>query len=311
MSALDTPTAPAPEGGDALPPQRSNPVVAANPKPPGNGSDRRVAAVSHVVLTLWALAVILPLVWTFFSSLKDSRSINVSPFALPEVFHWDNYVRAWNSIGVARYLGNTVIVVGCALVLVMILGSMSAYILARFKFRGNTFVYYLILLGNTFPIFLAIVPLFFVLNNVGLLGTYQGLILVYVAYAYPFTVFFLYSFFKTLPQEIYEAAQVDGAGDWRTFFQVMLPMAKPGLASVAIFNFLGLWNQYLLPTVLNADKDHYVLSQGLYSMASQQGYNVDYGGLFAAVIITIAPVLVMYIIFQRQLQGGVSAGTMK
>jgi len=88
-------------------------------------------------------------------------------------------------------------------------------------------------------------------------------------------------------------------------------MAKPGLASVAIFNFLGLWNQYLLPTVLNPNKDKYVLSQGLFSMASQQGYNVDYGGLFAAVVITIAPVLLMYVVFQRQLQGGVSQGTMK
>lgn len=277
----------------------------------GERGDRRFATVSHVVLTLWALAVVLPLLWTLFSSFKDSRSINVSPFALPDTWHWDNYVRAWNTIGVARYLANTVIVVGSALVLVMILGAMSAYILARFRFAGNALVYYVILLGNTFPIFLAVVPLFFVLKNANLLGTYQGLILVYVAYAYPFTVFFLHSFFKTLPREIYEAAQVDGAGEWRTFFQVMLPMAKPGMASVAIFNFLGLWNQYLLPTVLNPDQDHYVLSQGLYSMASQQGYNVDYGGLFAAVIITIAPVLVMYIVFQRQLHGGVSAGTMK
>lgn len=278
---------------------------------PANRGDRRVSVASHTVLTLWALAVVLPLAWTFFSSLKDSRSINISPFALPQVWRWDNYVRAWNTIGVARYLGNTVIVVGTALVLVMILGAMTAYVLARFRFRGNAFIYYLILLGNTFPIFLAVVPLFFVLKNSGLLGTYQGLILVYVAYAYPFTVFFLHSFFKTLSQEIYEAAQVDGAGDWRTFFQVMLPMAKPGLASVAIFNFLGLWNQYLLPTVLNPNKNMYVLSQGLYSMASQQGYNVDYGGLFAAVVITIAPVLLAYVIFQRQLQGGVSAGTMK
>ena len=275
------------------------------------GGERTVAGISHVVLSLWALAVILPLVWTFFSSLKDSRSINVSPFSLPQVWHWDNYVRAWNTIGVAKYFLNTVVVVGSALVLVMLLGAMSAYVLARFRFPGNALVYYLILLGNTFPIFLAVVPLFFVLKNAGLLGTYQGLILVYVAYAYPFTVFFLYAFFKTLPQEIYEAAQVDGAGDWRTFFQVMLPMAKPGLASVAIFNFLGLWNQYLLPTVLNPNKDMYVLSQGLYSMSSQQGYNVDYGGLFAAVVITIAPVLLMYVIFQRQLQGGVSQGTMK
>ncbi|MEO3935234.1 carbohydrate ABC transporter permease [Dermatophilaceae bacterium Soc4.6] len=278
---------------------------------PSTRSDRRVAFASHTVLTLWALAVVLPLGWTFFSSLKDSRSINVSPFALPQVWHWDNYARAWNSIGVARYLANTVLVVGTALVLVMVLGAMTAYVLARFRFRGNAAIYYLILLGNTFPVFLAVVPLFFVLKNSGLLGTYQGLILVYVAYAYPFTVFFLHAFFKSLPQEVFEAAQVDGAGDWRTFVQVMLPMARPGLASVAILNFLGLWNQYLLPTVLNPDKDRYVLSQGLYSLASREGYDVDYGGLFAAVVIAIAPALLAYVVFSRQLQSGVGARTIR
>src|SRR5690606_34460660 len=119
---------------------------------------------------------------------------------------------------------------------------------------GSRAIYYLMLAGLTFPVFLAIVPLFFVLRNIGLLTTLPGLILTYVAFALPFTVFFLYSFFKGLPDEIAEAAAIDGAGEWRTFFQVMLPMAKPGMASVAIFNFLGLWNQFLLPVALNTDK---------------------------------------------------------
>jgi N-acetylglucosamine transport system permease protein len=138
-----------------------------------------------------------------------------------------------------------------------------------------------------------------------------GLILTYVAFALPFTVFFLYSFCKGLPDEIAEAAAIDGAGEWRTFFQVMLPMAKPGMASVAIFNFLGLWNQFLLPVALNTDKNNYVLSQGMASFASSAGYAVDFGALFAAVVITIVPVLIAYVIFQRQLQGSVSQGTMK
>jgi len=130
------------------------------------------------------------------------------------------------------------------------------------------------------------VPLFFVLRGLALLNTLQGLIVVYVAFALPFTVFFLFSFFRTLPDEIYEAAQLDGAGEWRTFFSVMLPMARPGIASVAIFNFLGLWNQFILPTALNTDQGKYVLSQGMASFASQAGYSVDYGALFAAVVIT-------------------------
>ncbi|MDN6427619.1 carbohydrate ABC transporter permease, partial [Acidipropionibacterium jensenii] len=153
--------------------------------------------------------------------------------------------------------------------------------------------------------------LFFTLKNMGLLNTRPGLIITYVAFALPFTVFFLYAFFKTLPNEIYEAAEIDGAGEWQTFFLVMLPMAKPGFASVAIFNFLGLWNQYLIPVALNTNTSNYVLSQGLAAFAARTNYEVDFGALFASVVLTILPVLIVYIIFQRQLQGSVSQGTMK
>jgi N-acetylglucosamine transport system permease protein len=190
-------------------------------------------------------------------------------------------------------------------------GSMTAYVLARFQFPGSRVLYYLMLAGLTFPIFLAIVPLFFVLQNFGLLNTLPGLIVTYAAFAYPFTVFFLFSFFKSLSNSIAEAAAIDGAGEWRTFFQVMLPMAKPGLATVAILNFVGLWNQFLLPIALNTDPEKYVLTQGMAQFASQAGYSVDFGALFAAVVITVIPVLIVYVIFQRQLQGSVSQGTNK
>ena len=154
-------------------------------------------------------------------------------------------------------------------------------------------------------------PLFLTLRGFGLINTVPGLILVYVAFALPFTVFFLYAFFKALPQEVSEAAQIDGAGPWRIFFQVMLPMSRPGMASVAIFNFLGLWNQFLLPVALNTKNTNYVLSQGMSYFASQAGYAVNFGDLFAAVVITVLPVLGIYIIFQRQLQGSVSPGLLK
>lgn len=269
---------------------------------------------SHVVLIFWTLIVVLPLVWTFFSATRSTSEIFSGPWELPHHF-WDNlssnFSAAWNDSGLGRDLLNTVIVVTIALILVMTLGSMCAYSLARFPFRGSRFVYYLILAGNTFPIFLAIVPLFFVLKNLGLLNTFPGLILTYVAFAFPFTVFFLYPFFRALPAEIMEAAEMDGAGDWRTFVQVMLPMAKPGIAAVAIFNFLGLWNQFLLPVALNTNEKNYVLSQGMYNFVSSAGYEVNYGALFAGVVITVVPVLIAYVMFQRQLQGSLSQGTMK
>ena len=276
-----------------------------------SSGEKTFLGFSHGILILWSVIVIGPMLWTLMTSFKTTREIFSSPFSFPTSLNLQNYVNAWTTAGIGKYFLNTVLVVGSALVIVMILGSMCAYVLARFEFPGSKAIYYLMLAGLTFPIFLAIVPLFFTLRNLGLLNTLPGLSLTYVAFALPFTVFFLFAFFKTLPYEISEAASLDGAGEWATFFMVMLPMARNGFASVAIFNFLGLWNQFLIPVAINTNVDNYVLSQGMASFASQAGYAVDFGALFAAVVITVTPVLIVYIIFQRQLQGSVSQGTMK
>jgi ABC-type glycerol-3-phosphate transport system permease component len=285
------------------------PVHAAAPR--GFWTDRKVAFISHAALIAWVVIICAPLLWVLMSSFKTTQQIFGSPFSLPTSFNFDNYVSAWTTASIGSYFVNTVIVVGCALVIVMLLGSMCAYYLARYEFRGSKVIYYLMLAGLTFPIFLAVVPLFQTLRGFGLLNTFPGLIITYVAFALPFTVFFLFAFFKTLPQEVAEAAMIDGAGPWRIFFTIMLPMATPGIASVTIFNFLGLWNQFLLPIALNTNAANYVLSQGMASFASQAGYAVNFGALFAAVVITVLPVLVTYIIFQRQLQGSVSQGLLK
>jgi N-acetylglucosamine transport system permease protein len=275
------------------------------------GGDTAVEATSHVLLSIWSIVVIIPFLWVVLSSFKTTKEILASPFSLPAHWQLDNYAHAWTDAGIRQFFVNTVIVVGAALVLVMLLGAMCAYVLARFTFPGARFIYYLMLAGLTIPIFLAIVPLFFILKNLELINTLPGLTMVYVAFALPFTVFFLYAFFKTLPDEVYEAALIDGAGEWRTFFRIMLPMARPGMAAVAIFNFLGLWNQFLLPVALNTDQSRYVLTQGMASFASQAGYAVDFGALFAAVVITVVPVLIVYVIFQRRLEGSVSRGTFR
>ncbi len=273
--------------------------------------DKVVGTFAHTVLIIWCLLVVVPLLWVILSSFKTSSEIFASPFSLPASWNFTNYRNAWTTAGIGSFFFNSVIVVFGALFLTMLFGAMSAYVLARFEFPGSRLLYYLMLAGLTFPIFLAIVPLFFVLRGIGLLNTLPGLILTYAAFAYPFTVFFLHAFFRSLSRSIAEAAAMDGAGEWRIFFQIMLPMARPGLATVAILNFVGLWNQFLLPVALNTNPQHYVLTQGMASFASQAGYSVDFGALFAAVVITVVPVLIVYLIFQRQLQGSVSQGTNK
>lgn len=307
--SVSSPSSTAPAPGVAGSGRSTEPVV--RRRPYRSAGDRAFGTLSHVMLTAWALAVVLPLIWTVISSFKTSQEILSEPFSLPKVWQVDNFVRAWNDAGIGRYFLNTIIVVGGALVIVMLLGAMCSYVLARFDFPGRRFIYYALVAGLTFPLFLAVVPLFFVMQSLGLRGSYLGLILTYVGFALPFTVFFLYAFFRQLPEEIAEAAAIDGAGDFRTFFQIMVPMAAPGLMSVTIFNFLGLWNQFLLPVVLNTDESKFVLAQGLNKLQAQQGYQTDWAGMFASVTITIIPVLVVYVIFQRQLQGGMGPSTDK
>ncbi|MFC8533313.1 carbohydrate ABC transporter permease [Streptomyces sp. NPDC057249] len=305
MKATETP--PAVAATDPAP-------VSKSPAPGGkqkSSEGRTLNVFSHGVLIIWAILVVLPLLWAIMSSFKNDDSILSTPWALPDKLHFENWSRAWSQAHMSDYFFNTIVVVGGSLIGTLLLGSMAAYVLARFDFPGNRFIYYLFIGGMSFPIILALVPLFFVMNNMGMLNTRHGLILVYIAYSLPFTVFFLTSFFRTLPGSVAEAAMIDGASHTRTFFQVMLPMAKPGLISVGIFNFLGQWNQYMLPTVLNTDPKYRVLSQGLVELASSQGYKGDWSGLFAGLVMAMLPVLAAYIIFQRQVVAGLTAGAVK
>lgn len=288
----------------------------ASPGAAGPGRRRRrtggvLNVFSHGVLVVWAILVVMPLLWAVMTSFKDDRSIFTSPWALPHSLHFENWARAWSQAHMGDYFVHTIVVVACSLFGTLLFGSMAAYVLARFDFPGNRFLYFLFIGGMSFPVILALVPLFFVMQNLGILNTTQGLILVYIAYSLPFTVFFLTSFFRTLPTSVAEAAIIDGASHTRTFFQVMLPMARPGLISVGIFNFLGQWNQYLLPTVLNTDPDKRVLSQGLVEIATSQGYKGDWSGLFAGLVMAMLPVLAAYVVFQRQVVAGLTAGAVK
>ncbi|MFU8853265.1 carbohydrate ABC transporter permease [Micromonospora sp. SL1-18] len=300
MTVLDKPAATGAEPGpsrDPRPPRRELGVV---------------NVASHAFLLLWGALTVLPLLWMFLSSFKSDGEILSDPWGLPGALRLENWVRAWTEAHIGRYFLNSAIVVAGSLTLTMLLGATAAYVFARYEFRGRQIVYYLFVGGMMFPVFLALVPLFFVVRSAGLLGTWPGLILVYTAYSLPFTVFFLTAFFRTLPTAVAEAALIDGCGHFRLFFRVMLPMARPGLISVAIFNFLSHWNQFILPAVLlEGDSSKYVLAQGLSALAVSQGYQGDFSGLFAGLTIATLPVLVVYAVFQRQVQGGLTAGQLK
>ncbi|KAB1919514.1 carbohydrate ABC transporter permease [Micromonospora noduli] len=297
----------------ALPPKSGDPSAPAGSGHKGPRSEVKLfAGLGHVALAVWAVIVIVPILWTFLAAFKNTSEIFSSPWTLPAELRWENFGRAWTKAHVGRYFLNSVIVVSCSTFLTMLLGSMAAYVLARYKFWGNRAVYFLFVSGLAFPVFLALVPLFFVVKNLGLLDTHTGVVLVYSAYSLPFTVFFLAAFFKTLPSSVAEAGMIDGCGHTRLFFQVMMPMAKPGLISVTIFNIIGQWAQYQLPLVLLSNaKDKWVLTQGIADISVNAGYEADWSGLFAALTIAILPMIIVYAVFQRQIQAGLTSGAVK
>ncbi|WP_244502344.1 carbohydrate ABC transporter permease [Streptomyces oceani] len=286
------------------------------PQAPARTPKRTQGGVLNVfsigILILWVVMAAGPLIWVMVNSLRDSADITGTPFGWPTSLSFENFTNAWSDANIGKYTLNSVIILCGSLPGTMLLGSMAAYVIARFSFRGNRFVYLLFAGGMMFPIILAVVPLFFVMDNFSLLDTRHGLMLAYIAYSLPFTTFFMTSFFRTLPGSVAEAATIDGASHMRTFFQIMLPMAKPGLISIGIFNFLGQWNQYFLPLALNStEKDKALLTQGLAELSVNQGYEGDWGALFAGLSIAMIPILIVYMIFQRQVQEGLTAGAVK
>ncbi|MDT5037326.1 MAG: N-acetylglucosamine transport system permease protein [Micromonosporaceae bacterium] len=284
--------------------------------------DAAFGGFSHLFLLVWGLMVVYPLGWVILSSFKDDSQIIQQPLSLiPHSLHWDNFARAWGKGHIGAFFLNTIVIVGGGVFLTMLFGSMAAYVLARYAFPGNRLIYFMFLSGLTLPVYLAAVPLYKGVFNTGqvipLLGPnkHTMLIVVYVAWSLSFTVFFMHSFFRTLPATVAEAALVDGASHSTLFFRVMLPMSKPGLISIGIFNVLGQWNQWYLPYLLmqptGSEGKHQVLAQGLIDLSVNQGYKSDWSGLFAGVTMAMLPVLIVYIVFQRQVQGGLTGSITK
>ncbi len=282
-----------------------------------------IKVITYIVLGLWTLIVIYPMLWSIISSFKTDTEIFDNPWALPIQWMTENFVRAWTKAQIGAYVGNTFIVIIPSIFFTLLLSSMAAYVFARYEFRFKNALFYTFLAGTIFPIFLALVPLFLVMKYLGqiigipLLNTFHGLITVYIAFSLPWTIFFMTGFFKTLPKEIAEAATIDGATHTQIFFQVMLPLAKPGLVSAGIFNFLGQWNQFILPTVLMSNANlaegqtRYVVSQGMYYLQNQQRYQSDWSGLFAAVAIITIPTFLVFIIFNNRIEKGLTVGAVK
>ena len=269
-----------------------------------------------VFLVAYAVWVLFPMIWVAYSSLKPDAAIFRDTFALPEPndLRFDNYSRAWTEARFGDYFFNSVFITCTSVALIVFLGAMAAYALARFYHPFGQVTFWLFLAGLMIPAQLAMVPLFFQLRELGLLNSRLGLILVYTANGLPFAIFILAGFFRGLPRTLYEAAVIDGCSDASAFWRVLLPLARPGLVTVAIFQVIGVWKEYFFAFMLtggDVDGGARTLPLGLANLSITAQYRTDYGMLFAGIMLVTLPILLLYALLQRHIVKGVTAGALK
>lgn len=262
-----------------------------------------------VPMALLAVATVYPLVFTTNVAMKTRHEYILDRFSLTSALRWENVDTAWNSVGMARYFVNSVVVVGCSVAILLLFGSMAGFALGQLRFRGSRVLFLACLAALFIPFQVIMVPLARTMADTGLLDTYPGLILAYVAQFLPFTIFLMTSYYAGVPSDIVDAARIDGNTLYGVYRRIMLPLGRPALLSVGILNALFCWNDVLISLILMPSAEHRTLMVGVTSLRGQYSDNIP---TFAAgVLIAAVPVLLTYLFFQRQIADGVTAGSTK
>lgn len=277
---------------------------------PSRGRLRTAGWVQFAVLAVLALAWVYPLLWIFAASLKDDASIFTDGLGLvPEQWNWQNYAEAWQTAGFARYTLNSLVVTTGSVVVVVLRCATAGYVLGRYGFRGRRVVLGVLLAASFIPTGLAIIPIVQLSTELGILDSTIGLILALSAGGNVAGVLLYTGFFAQIPDELEQAAHVDGAGFLRTFFSVMLPLSGPITATVAVVTFIGTWSNFFVPLVFTfSDPDKRTLAVGM--LAFQGTNSTDWTGLAAGATMSLVPVLLVFVLLQRYFVEGI-AGAVK
>jgi len=260
-------------------------------------------------LVLYTIVSGGPFLWVAAMSVRTTPEIFAAPYGLPARLHWEKFAQAWTTSNYGTYFWNSVIVVTTAVVILTVIGAMVAHCLARYRFRGSRTVRFLILSGMILPPQLLILSLFQIMRDYHLYNTLTGLIVVYVAGHIAMTVYILEGFFAQIPQDLFDAARMDGYGDFEIFWRITLPIGIPAVFTTVTLNFIILWNEFLYAVVLLTDDDKRTLPLGLmHFMGSHQ---LDVGMVATGLLIAIAPILVLYAFFSETMIKGMTAGAVR
>lgn len=276
----------------------------------------------YIPLVLLTIMIVVPVFWVFMASIKENSEFYRSPWVLPKGIHFQNFVDAWQSANMGSYMLNSVIVTAIALLILIIVALPAAYVLARFKFKTSKFWNILFMAGLFINVNYIVVPIFLMLNkgdtflyktfgDTFLMNNLFVLAVVYAATALPFTIYLLSGYFKSLAKDYEEAAYVDGAGYFRTMVQIIIPMAKPSIITIILFNFLAFWNEYIISMTLLTDPKLKTLPVGLMNLMAAQRSAVQYGKMYAGLVIVMLPTLILYMCVQKKLTQGMTVGGLK
>jgi ABC-type glycerol-3-phosphate transport system permease component len=261
--------------------------------------------VTYVALGLVLTITLFPFAWTVLDSVNTTRGIFDGQI-IPDAFHWENYSRAWINGELGVYFGNSVVVALSTVTLSLIACCTAGYAFGRMRFPGATLLFYVYVFGLTVPFQAILIPIFYILKELGLLDNLLGIILTQVGTGVPFGTFLMRNFFRDLPGELADAAKIDGCSEIGVFARVMLPLARPASLALLIFSFMGSWNDFLLPLIALQTDARRTVPIGLVHFATR--FSQDYSQVFAATVMSFVPVILVYLVFQRQFIEGVSVG---
>ncbi len=256
-----------------------------------------------------AATCLFPLFWMISSSFKTQETVFSDFSLIPSKWHWTNYVEAWTKGGFGMYFLNSFFYTSIVVTGIVLIGSLAAYAFARLRFPGRQFLFMLFLATMMIPIPGAFIALYVLLNKLGLINTRLGYILPQINGGLALSIFLLKTFFEKLPKDLEDSARIDGCGKWGIYWNLALPLAKPAIAVVIIFNVLAVWNEYLLAMLVLTDKELMPLQRGL--MVFQGAHITQYPLLMAGMTLSVIPIIVVYLLMQRYIIEGITAGAIK